>query len=108
VARATIDAVERGDVAAVEHGFYAGFTLFAIAGALVSLAAFVLGAAAGSHVLPALSGDRGAPVGALLPVVALMGAAAALSCGRDERSVPSFYLAMVGSFAVVAVEGWRP
>jgi PTS system mannose-specific IIC component len=108
VARATTDAVERGDVSAVESGFIAGITLFVVSGALVSFAALLLGTLAGEHVLPFLGAGRGAPVGALLPVLAAMGAAAALSCGRDERSVPAFYLAMAGSFAVVAVEGWRP
>jgi PTS system mannose-specific IIC component len=107
VARAAIEAVEQGDVAAVEHGLYAGVTLFALSGALVSMAALVLGLAAGMYVLPELAGGRGAPLGAMLPVLASMGAAAALSCGRDERSVPAFYLAMTASFALVAVEGWR-
>lgn len=108
VAQAAIEAVDRGSVEAVEHGFYAGIVLFTLAGAAVSLAALLLGVAAGGRVLPLLAGGRGAPVGALLPVLASMGAAAALSCGRDERTVPAFYLAMTGSFAVVAVEGWLP
>jgi PTS system mannose-specific IIC component len=106
IAHLTIDAVDRGDVAAVDHGLVAGFTLFAAVGVGMSLLFAGLGVAAGHWIPAVLSPGEGAGFARMFPLLPLLGAASVLSCTRSERSAVAFYVSMAAAFAVVLAWRW--
>lgn len=106
IAQVTIDAVGRGDVAAVDHGLLAGITLFAAVGAGLSASFAGLGVLAGIWLPVLLSAGEQAGFARLYPLLPLLGAASVLSCSRSERSAVVFYIAMSIGFAAILAIRW--
>ena len=106
IARIARDAVERGDIKAVEQSLLAGLTLFGVTGVLVSLSFSAAGAAVSSLLLPMLRADIRLDVGALALFLPLVGAASVFACGRTEKTAWLFFLVMTISFAATAVIRW--
>lgn len=105
IAQVTLDAVDRGDSAAVDHGLYAGLTLFGAVGAGLATLFAGLGVLAGGLLPPLLAAGR--PGFALLfPLLPILGAASVLSCSRTERGTFFFYLTMALSFAGILAWRW--
>jgi PTS system mannose-specific IIC component len=69
IASLTVEAVEGGDSQAVEHGLFAGLTLFALAGMALSLAFTGAGVAAGKFLLPRFGPESKADFAALMPIL---------------------------------------
>lgn len=106
IASLTVVAVERGDSQAVEHGLFAGLTLFALAGMALSLAFTGAGVAAGKFLLPRFGPESKADFAALMPLLPLLGAASVFSCSRTDRTAPVFYLTMLSVFAAILFFRW--
>jgi PTS system mannose-specific IIC component len=106
IASLTLESVERGDTVAVEHGLLAGVTLFALAGAALSLAFAGAGVAVGKFLLPRFGPESRLDFAALLPILPLVGAASIFSCSRTERTAPAFYLTMTAVFAATLIFRW--
>ncbi len=106
IARITRDSLERGDLKAVEHGLFAGLTLFGIAGVLLSLAFSGAGAAVSTFLLPHFSPHLQIDLNALYPVLPLVGAASVFACGRTERNAYLFFLAMAVAFGATVLFRW--
>jgi PTS system mannose-specific IIC component len=106
IASLTVEAVEGGDSQAVEHGLFAGLTLFALAGMALSLAFTGAGVAAGKFLLPRFGPESKADFAALMPVLPLLGAASVFSCSRTDRTAPVFYLTMITVFAAILFFRW--
>jgi len=106
IASLTIEAVERGDSQAVEHGLFAGLTLFALAGMALSLAFTGAGVAAGEFLLPRFGPESKADFAVLMPILPLLGAASVFSCSRTDRTAPVFYLTMITVFAAILFFRW--
>src|SRR5512134_3972204 len=80
IAALAIEAVERGDSQAVEHGLFAG--------------------------LPRFGPESKANFAALMPILPLLGAASVFSCSRTDRTAPVFYLTMITVFAAILFFRW--
>jgi PTS system mannose-specific IIC component len=106
IASLTVEAVEGGDSQAVEHGLFAGLTLFALAGMALSLAFTGAGVAAGKFLLPRFGPESKADFAALMPILPLLGAASVFSCSRTDRTAPVFYLTMITVFAAILFFRW--
>ena len=106
IAALTVEAVERGDSQAVEHGLFAGLTLFALVGMALSLAFTGAGVAAGKFLLPRFGPESKADFAALMPILPLLGAASVFSCSRTDRTAPVFYLTMMMVFAAILFFRW--
>jgi PTS system mannose-specific IIC component len=106
IASLTVEAVEGGDSQAVEHGLFAGLTLFALAGIVLSLAFTGAGVAAGKFLLPRFGPESKADFAALMPILPLLGAASVFSCTRTDRTAPVFYLTMITVFAAILFFRW--
>lgn len=102
----TLEAVERGDSQAVDHGLLAGMTLFALAGAVLTLVFAGAGMATGKLLLPRFGPESRLDFAALLPVLPLLGAASVFSCSRTDRTAPAFYLTMTAVFAATLFFRW--
>jgi mannose/fructose/N-acetylgalactosamine-specific phosphotransferase system component IIC len=102
----TLEAVERGDSQAVEHGLLAGLTLFALAGAALTLMFTGAGIAAAKLLLPRFGPASRLDFAALLPILPLLGAASIFSCSRTDRTAPAFYLTMMAVFAATLFFRW--
>lgn len=101
IAHITIESVERGDLKAVEHGLFAGLTLFAVTGVVLALLFAALGVCASKFLLPQFGPESRLRFSALFPAIALLGAASVFSCSRTERTAPVFYLTMAAVFAAL-------
>ena len=106
IAVLTVESVERGDSQAVEHGLFAGVTLFGLAGMTLSLAFTGAGVAAGTFLLPLFGPESKVDFAALMPVLPLLGAASVFSCTRTDRTAPVFYLTMIMVFAATLFFRW--
>jgi PTS system mannose-specific IIC component len=106
IAQVTIDAVDRGDVAAVDHGLLAGVTLFGSVGAALSVVFSGLGVLAGGWLPVVFMPGEHDGFAHLFPLLPLLGAASVLSCSRSERSAVFFYLAMGAAFAGILAWRW--
>jgi PTS system mannose-specific IIC component len=106
IAHLTAEAVDRGDVKAVEHGLLAGLTLFALAGALLALAFSGAGVAVAKYVLPRFGPGSRLEFAALLPALPLLGAASVYSCSRTERTAVLFFLTMGAVYAATVFFRW--
>jgi len=106
IAALTAESVERGDFRSVEHGLLAGVTLFALSGAVLSLAFTGAGVAVGKLLLPRFGPASRNLFAALLPVLPLLGAASVFSCTRTDRTAPAFYLTMGMVFAATFFYRW--
>ena len=106
IAQVTIDAVGRGEVAAVDNGLLAGLTLFGASGAALSVLFAGLGVLAGRWLPALLSPGEQAGFARMFPLLPLLGAASVLSCSRSERSAVVFYVAMTIAFAGILVIRW--
>ncbi|MCL1926140.1 MAG: PTS sugar transporter subunit IIC [Syntrophorhabdaceae bacterium] len=106
IARIARDAVERGDIKAVEQSLLAGLTLFCITGMLLALSFSVAGAAASLFLLPLIGADIGVDLSALALALPLVGAASVFACGRTEKTAWLFFLAMSAAFAVTMAARW--
>jgi PTS system mannose-specific IIC component len=94
IAHLTAEAVDRGDLKAVEHGLLAGLTLFVLAGALLALVSSGAGVAVAKYLLPRFGPGSHLEFSALEPALPLLGAAAVYSCSRTERTAALFFLTM--------------
>jgi len=107
IARIARNAVERGDIKAVEQSLLAGLTLFGITGILLALLFSVSGVVASSLLLPLIGADMYFDLGALaLVVLPLLGAASVFACGRTEKTAWLFFLAMSTTFAMTLIVRW--
>jgi len=106
IAALTVESVERGDSRAVEHGLLAGVTLFALAGAALTLVFTGAGVVVGTHLLPRFGPESRMDFAALLPIIPLVGAASIFSCSRTERTAPAFYMTMMAVFAATLFFRW--
>ena len=106
IANLTVESVERGDSRTVEQGLLAGVTLFALAGAVLTLAFTGAGVAVGTFLLPRFGPESRLDFAALLPILPLVGAASIFSCSRTERTAPAFYLTMMTVFAATLFFRW--
>jgi PTS system mannose-specific IIC component len=106
VAHLTAEAVDRGDLRAVEHGLLAGLTLFALSGALLALAFSGAGVAVAKLLLPRFGPGSRLEFSALLPALPLLGAASVYSCSRTERTSALFFLTMAAVFAATVFFRW--
>lgn len=106
IAALTAESVDRGDSRSVEHGLLAGVTLFALSGAVLSLAFTGAGVAVGKLLLPRFGPASRNLFAALLPVLPLLGAASVFSCTRTDRTAPAFYLTMGMVFAATFFYRW--
>ena len=106
IARIARDAVERGDIKAVEQSLLAGLTLFGVTGLLVAISFSAAGAAASTFLLPRLRAGIGLDLAALALFLPLVGAASVFACGRTEKTAWLFFLVMTVSFAATAVIRW--
>jgi PTS system mannose-specific IIC component len=109
IAQVTIDAVDRGEIAAVDHGLLAGITLFAATGVGLSLLFAGAGVLAGGWIPEAFSGREAIGFHHLFALLPVLGAASVLSCTRSERSAVAFYVSMaIGSLVIIAWRWWSP
>ena len=106
IAHLTAEAVDRGDLKAVEHGLLAGLTLFALTGALLTLACTGAGVAVAKYVLPHFGPESRLEFSALGPALPLLGAAAVYSCSRTERTAALFFLTMGAVYAATVFFRW--
>lgn len=106
IAHETVEALDRGDAAAVEHGLWAGVVLFAASGALLALLFTALGVAFSRLALPLFGPESRDRFAVLLPILPLLGAASVFSCSRTERTSPVFYMTMAVVFAATLALRW--
>jgi len=106
IAQLTAEAVDGGDLRAVEHGLLAGLTLFALSGALLALAFSGAGVAVAKHLLPRFGPGSRLEFSALLPALPMLGAASVYSCSRTERTEAVFFLTMAALFAATVFFRW--
>ena len=106
IAQQTAEAVDRGDLRAVEHGLLAGLTLFALSGALLALAFSGAGVATAKFLLPRFGPGSRLEFSALLPAIPMLGAASVYSCSRTERTAALFFLTMAAVFAATLFYRW--
>jgi len=106
IAHLTAEAVDRGDIRAVEHGLLAGLTLFAITGAVLALAFSGAGMAVSKLLLSRFGPASRQEFSALQPVLPLLGAASVYSCSRTERTAAVFYLTMAAVFGAMVFFRW--
>ncbi|HEX9191929.1 MAG TPA: PTS sugar transporter subunit IIC [Candidatus Deferrimicrobiaceae bacterium] len=106
IAHLTADAVDEGDIRAVEHGLLAGLTLFALSGALLALVFSAAGVGVAKFLLPRFGPGSRLEFSALLPALPMLGAAAVYSCSRTERTAAVFFLTMAAVFAATLFFRW--
>ena len=106
IAQQTAEAVDQGDLRAVEHGLLAGLTLFALSGAILALAFSGAGVATAKFLLPRFGPGSRLEFSALLPAIPMLGAASVYSCSRTERTAAVFFLTMVAVFAATVFFRW--
>ncbi|MBP2668269.1 MAG: hypothetical protein H6Q80_471 [Deltaproteobacteria bacterium] len=106
IAQQTAEAVDQGDLRAVEHGLLAGLTLFALSGAILALAFSGAGVATAKFLLPRFGPGSRLEFSALLPAIPMLGAASVYSCSRTERTAAVFFLTMAAVFAATVFFRW--
>jgi PTS system mannose-specific IIC component len=106
IAHLTGEAVDRGDLQAVEHGLLAGITLFALTGVLLALVFSGAGVALAKFLLPRFGPGSRLEFSALLPALPMLGAASVYSCSRTERTAAVFFLTMAAVYAATAFFRW--
>jgi len=106
IAHLAMESVERGEIQAVEHGLLAGLLLFGLSGFLLAVCFCGLGAAAARYLLPLAGAAGRGQAAALWPLILLLGAASVLSCSREERRAPVFFIAMAVAFGVGSAAWW--
>jgi len=106
IAHLTAEAVDRGDFRAVEHGLLAGLTLFALTGAVLSMAFSGAGVAVAKLLLHQFGPASRMEFSALQPVLPLLGAASVYSCSRTERTSAVFFLTMAVVFGATVFFRW--
>ena len=106
IAHLTAEAVDRGDLRAVENGLLAGLTLFVLTGAVLSLAFSGAGVVVSKFLLPRFGPASRLEFSAILPVLPLLGAASVYSCSRTERTAAVFFLTMAAVFGATVFFRW--
>lgn len=106
VAHLTAEAVDRGDLRAVEHGLLAGLTLFILAGVLLSLLFSGAGVMVAKYLLPRFGPGSRLEFSALQPALPLLGAASVYSCSRTDRTAALFFLTMGAVYAATVFFRW--
>jgi mannose/fructose/N-acetylgalactosamine-specific phosphotransferase system component IIC len=106
IAHLTAEAVDRGDLRAVEHGLLAGLTLFALSGALLALAFSGAGVAVAKFLLTRFGPESRLDFSSLLPALPLLGAASVYSCTRTEKTASLFFLTMAVVFVGTVFFRW--
>lgn len=106
IAALAAESVEKGDSQAVEHGLFAGVTLFALSGAALSLLFTGAGVLVATKLFPLFGPESKELFAALLPALPLIGAASVFSCTRTGRTAPVFYLTMTTVFAATLFFRW--
>ena len=106
IARIARDAVERGDIKAVEQSLLAGLTLFGITGMFLALSFSVVGVAVSFFLLPLISAGIRLDLSAIALVLPLVGAASVFACGRTEKTAWLFFLVMSVTFVATMIMRW--
>jgi len=106
IARITRESVERGDLRGVESGLLAGLTLFGLVGTGLSLLFCAAGLSVAGYLLPRFGSEIQLDLIAVFPVLPLIGAASAFTCGRTEKTAAVFFLTMAVAFWATVFFRW--